>query len=414
MEVRPRVVGSIPACAGEAIGRNTKPGVGKVYPRVCGGSRARRGLAHLGRGLSPRVRGKPALAICRCAAPRSIPACAGEARRAPPRPGTQRVYPRVCGGSAAISVIAISPSGLSPRVRGKPLLLSVALGLARSIPACAGEAATRGGWPKSGRVYPRVCGGSYPAAGSLLHAQGLSPRVRGKRRRFCVTSGAAGSIPACAGEATQRARGGGLAGVYPRVCGGSNGSLAVRDELAGLSPRVRGKRAWTALYRSRRRSIPACAGEAPEEMACECEAEVYPRVCGGSGQRSPPPPVALGLSPRVRGKPDMLHAIAVHQGSIPACAGEALGRPGAIQAPEVYPRVCGGSIPHAGGVRRNLGLSPRVRGKPGRCKPAPARPRSIPACAGEADIRCGAGIAARVYPRVCGGSGGPVCVGGRV
>ena len=50
-------------------------------------------------GLSPRVRGKLCRAMMPAIAPRSIPACAGEAAAArAPQPGIE-VYPRVCGGS---------------------------------------------------------------------------------------------------------------------------------------------------------------------------------------------------------------------------------------------------------------------------------------------------------------------------
>ena len=52
--------------------------------------------------------------------------------------------------------------------------------------------------------------------------------------------------------------------------------------------------------------------------------------------------------------------------------------------PRVYPRVCGGSCHLLNPATRQIGLSPRVRGKP----PPPGRraglTRSIPACAGEA------------------------------
>ena len=50
----------------------------------------------------------------------------------------------------------------------------------------------------------------------------------------------------------------------------------------GLSPRVRGNPlAWVFPY-SNRRSIPACAGE-PTQKFCACSLyRVYPRVCGGT------------------------------------------------------------------------------------------------------------------------------------
>ena len=50
-------LGSIPACAGEPLQCRAMGAGGGVYPRVCGGTRAGRIVAHPARGLSPRVRG---------------------------------------------------------------------------------------------------------------------------------------------------------------------------------------------------------------------------------------------------------------------------------------------------------------------------------------------------------------------
>ena len=48
--------------------------------------------------------------------------------------------------------------------------------------------------------------------------------------------------------------------------------------------------------------------------------------------------------------------------SIPACAGEPPLNTSAARSTEVYPRVCGGTIPVATACRKGKGLSPRVRG----------------------------------------------------
>ena len=51
-----------------------------------------------------------------------------------------RVYPRVCGGSHDVTLLATAVTG--------------------SIPACAGEPAVRTLTAMRLRVYPRVCGGA--------------------------------------------------------------------------------------------------------------------------------------------------------------------------------------------------------------------------------------------------------------
>ena len=194
--------------------------------------------------------------------------------------------------------------------------------------------------------------------------------------------------------------------VYPRVCGGSDDLKAARRVAEGLSPRVRGKPDGVREHLWAERSIPACAGEAPPDRRWGAGAEVYPRVCGGSPPAPPRARAPAGLSPRVRGKPLTINGVTSYRGSIPACAGEAFcgGRRG--PGGRVYPRVCGGSAARRLSASRRRGLSPRVRGKPATISPAPARCRSIPACAGEAWPSAAAIFSMAVYPRVCGGSDG--------
>ena len=77
-ELRPSVLGSIPACAGEprlGLGNVARRG---VYPRVCGGTAAGRRRVRQDQGLSPRVRGNLSISLSCAAFIRSIPACAGE------------------------------------------------------------------------------------------------------------------------------------------------------------------------------------------------------------------------------------------------------------------------------------------------------------------------------------------------
>ena len=71
-----------------------------------------------------------------------------------------KVYPRVCGGTVAVPVLLAVVYGLSPRVRGNRIGGQLSMLKRRSIPACAGEPSTlcRVRCPAS--VYPRVCGGT--------------------------------------------------------------------------------------------------------------------------------------------------------------------------------------------------------------------------------------------------------------
>ena len=114
--------------------------------------------------------------------------------------------------------------------------------------------------------------------------------------------------------------------------------------------------------------------------------------------------IRIGLSPRVRGNPGRAGRGADNSGSIPACAGE----PYRVQRREgtakVYPRVCGGTCGPSGFITITTGLSPRVRGNLERPERLQAGNGSIPACAGEPGMSIWISRWAKVYPRVCGGT----------
>ena len=192
---------SIPACAGEAGGATAGVCLPKVYPRVCGGSHRQSPAQPFRGGLSPRVRGKPPARTAARYPRRSIPACAGEASAYPTGLTRCWVYPRVCGGSPANDPDNWYAPGLSPRVRGKHIEIQHRHLRAGSIPACAGEAPGGSVSPSVSPVYPRVCGGSSVVNALPEYKPGLSPRVRGKPVIAFAPLDVQRSIPACAGEA---------------------------------------------------------------------------------------------------------------------------------------------------------------------------------------------------------------------
>ena len=250
----------------------------------------------------------------------------------------------MCGGTRAEFLCRPSEDGLSPRVRGNRRFLATSLSPLGSIPACAGEPPPAGAAARSSRVYPRVCGGTMLVGTVAKLRRGLSPRVRGNRP-FTITTGAStGSIPACAGEPRSAGRQCQRPRVYPRVCGGTVCSAGASSMWKGLSPRVRGNRRCSRRTSGCLGSIPACAGEPGFWRHRNADGTVYPRVCGGTSNRSTIDRAAAGLSPRVRGnrRGGVLHA--ANQGSIPACAGEPGPRRWCHSTPAVYPRVCGGTL----------------------------------------------------------------------
>ena len=318
--------GSIPARAGEPLPAFGVFRSGRVYPRACGGTRSQHNLGFTHSGLSPRVRGNQKYTEDEIDLLRSIPARAGEPAAVAPRLQPSGVYPRACGGTEAIDEDHADVEGLSPRVRGNlnaPCRVFRRLG---SIPARAGEPYHENHSTLPRRVYPRACGGTRGRESSFRHRKGLSPRVRGNHSPGETGATSGGSIPARAGEPIPSRFSMTSKGVYPRACGGT-----LTAELNAVV-------------------MP-----------------VYPRACGGTLASRRAAGTDLGLSPRVRG--NLRHRLDCSHisGSIPARAGEPVGKDRVNPSPGVYPRACGGTSNDAFLLFAMLGLSPRVRGNPGRC-----------------------------------------------
>ena len=132
------------------------------------------------------------------------------------------------------------------------------------------------------RVYPRVCGGTKGGGNVIRTGLGLSPRVRGNRRKNLWMGLPTRSIPACAGEPVVGVDAAIFNKVYPRVCGGTASSCGRSRRICGLSPRVRGNPDDLSRTLARTRSIPACAGEPSSDQSHWKTRTVYPRVCGGT------------------------------------------------------------------------------------------------------------------------------------
>ena len=253
----------------------------------------------------------------------------------------------------------------------------------RSIPAHAGEppiAASRSTPP---RVYPRACGGTAGAPLSVVSGKGLSPRMRGNQRKQTDNILAAGSIPAHAGEPLLKEMRLSPLGVYPRACGGTHGGIFRCESELGLSPRMRGNPQIGVLAGTAAGSIPAHAGEPFSGGFRSGNRKVYPRACGGTMDRQEPGRRGSGLTPRMRGNLSGCDSRLCGRGSIPAHAGEPCLGYLASSAVRVYPRACGGTKDFQRYASDPQGLSPRMRGNPGSGGGADADRGSIPAHAGE-------------------------------
>ena len=130
-------------------------------------------------------------------------------------------------------------------------------------------------------------------------------------------------------------------GEHPRARGENHLGPAASDEVAGTSPRTRGKRAWWLLVLLGRRNIPAHAGKTPLHTPRAVIVPEHPRArgenppLGGSGRK------IRGTSPRTRGKHHQNMAPGYRCRNIPAHAGKTrhlLDRPPGLQE---HPRARG-------------------------------------------------------------------------
>ena len=275
-----------------------------------------------------------------------------------------------------------TPTGLSPRGRGTPRLPMLARCSWGSIPAWAGNPMNVTPWALTIMVYPRVGGEPVHLPPTSPSGPGLSPRGRGTRELPSYSGSFQRSIPAWAGNPCRRELGASRKRVYPRV-GGEPGSA----DGAAVG-------AWG--------SIPAWAGNPECPRGRPSIPWVYPRVGGEPVSLDQPPHGGSGLSPRGRGTPRYGQAESWDERSIPAWAGN----PGKCDVSRkgkgVYPRVGGEPVCDVDDEGRLVGLSPRGRGTPCPDWLQTSMSRSIPAWAGNPELRQQAGGLSWVYPRVGG------------
>ena len=193
------------------------------------------------------------------------------------------VHPRVCGERRGGAANAHPACGSSPRVRGTLGWASSCDVPRRFIPACAGNAPDK--------------------ASRKGQERGSSPRVRGTPPHDASVDVAHRFIPACAGNALPTARVYQFDSVHPRVCGERFRGGINREGNDGSSPRVRGTHEAGRNPVCVERFIPACAGNAAASNMLSSRAN--------------------GSSPRVRGTRTLSGAPRTQRRFIPACAGNA-------------------------------------------------------------------------------------------
>ena len=153
-------------------------------------------------------------------------------------------------------------------------------GLARFIPAGAGNSGTGPALTGGGSVYPRWRGELRSGEQHNNSVPGLSPLARGtrcahRRQLFPVRF-----IPAGAGNSNTTANKHDVIRVYPRWRGELKTTGPDHLKGAGLSPLARGTQPDADRYRASPRFIPAGAGNSLGRWRCSAPDAVYPRWRG--------------------------------------------------------------------------------------------------------------------------------------
>ena len=169
---------------------------------------------------------------------------------------------------------------------------------------------------------------------------------------------------------------------HPRVCGEHRQGPVRRRSEAGSSPRMRGthSRQDTGI-RSR---------------------WDHPRVCGEHVLSSKLPTAKEGSSPRMRGTHRFVRRPWLHDGIIPAYAGNTLCSICRRSCWKDHPRVCGEHMRMASKGMPSAGSSPRMRGTLCDGRSEIVQPGIIPAYAGNTGVHTVVLSTSRDHPRVCG------------
>ncbi len=213
--------GPIPADAGEPHSLPHGQTPNGAYPRGRGGTNVL-GLIGLGQaGLSPRTRGNPRRVPYRSRLLGPIPADAGEPRPKQSPAVAPGAYPRGRGGTMRQLASVDLAEGLSPRTRGNLTVSGTAANAEGPIPADAGEPMAERTAPRCNSAYPRGRGGTGSSDDRLSVARGLSPRTRGNLVDIQHAGPAPGPIPADAGEPPVPRSTASWRRAYPRGRGGT-------------------------------------------------------------------------------------------------------------------------------------------------------------------------------------------------
>ena len=192
-----------------------------------------------------------------------------------------------------------------------------------------------------------------------------------------------GSIPARAGQPRPHRQPGPATRVHPRASGATACGRGSSAHVRGPSPRERGNLVALLEPHVLGGSIPARAGQPSPESGLHRGPEVHPRASGATRACQEVGVKPRGPSPRERGNPRAGDRRAPGQRSIPARAGQPQMRSATVNTARVHPRASGATFFLRSMGMASMGPSPRERGNPLRVQLSRDLAGSIPARAGQ-------------------------------
>ena len=261
-------------------------------------------------------------------------------------------------------------------------MVSVLIGFLRFIPAPAGNSFSCASLTRSFPVHPRACGEQLQGLYHACMSTGSSPRLRGTERSLKSRESRKRFIPAPAGNSSLLPLPSPSFSVHPRACGEQSAAAATDASRSGSSPRLRGTVATDRVLEPLHRFIPAPAGNRQRLSRWAPPSTVHPRACGEQPSAYSQARPGPGSSPRLRGT-EVNEPVHVHPCRfIPAPAGNSACRGPCQRAEAVHPRACGEQLSQVAGRGTKSGSSPRLRGTASEKRHDFIVPRFIPAPAG--------------------------------
>ncbi len=295
-------------------------------------------------GPSPLTRGSPSQAHAGDRGERSIPAHAGQPRSSPRCGSPPTVHPRSRGAAARGATQMQLIIGPSPLTRGSQVRKQPQVDAFRSIPAHAGQPVQGGDQGARHPVHPRSRGAAPPRGVGGRFRVGPSPLTRGSQGRVMRQCAPIGSIPAHAGQPARRRVSPPRSAVHPRSRGAALLPSDTTGNVRGPSPLTRGSPRVLDHRQVHEGSIPAHAGQPDRTNRARFPRWVHPRSRGAAKPRRAMPAARRGPSPLTRGSRIVPAVRVARTGSIPAHAGQPSENEIKRPNPWVHPRSRGAAI----------------------------------------------------------------------